>query len=95
VDRYTTLLRATSSTERQCATIDNKGGGEGVRKKFVLGGKGTRGVDTQIYIVYIEGDVVDTEGSPHPPILDYCNSSSQTCATMIYCNRLVIGDLDP
>jgi hypothetical protein len=37
VDRYT-LLRATSSTERQCATIDNKGGGEGVRERFVLGG---------------------------------------------------------
>jgi hypothetical protein len=61
-----TLLRATSSTERQCATIDNKGGGKGVRERFVLGGKGTRGGDTQIYIVYIEGDV-KTEGSPQPP----------------------------
>jgi hypothetical protein len=50
-----------------CPTpIDNKGGGEGVRERFVLGGKGTRGGDTQIYIVYIEGDV-KTEGNPHPP----------------------------
>jgi hypothetical protein len=65
VDRYT-FLRATSSTERQCTTKDNKGGGEGVRERFVLGGKGTRGGDTQIYIVDIEGDV-KTEGSPHPP----------------------------
>jgi hypothetical protein len=62
VDRYT-LLRATSSTERQCATtINNKGGGEGVRERFlVLGegaeqGGGTREGDTQIYLVYIEGD---------------------------------------
>jgi hypothetical protein len=60
VDRYT-QLRATSSMERHCATIDNKGGGEGVRERFVLGGKG----DTQIYIVYIEGDV-ETEGIPPP-----------------------------
>jgi hypothetical protein len=61
VDRYT-LLRATSSTERHCATIDNKGGGEGVRERFVLGGKGSRG-ETPIYIVYIEGDV-ETDGTP-------------------------------
>jgi hypothetical protein len=79
VDRYYTLLRATSSSERQCATIDNKGGGEeGVRERFVLGGTrrrskgaGTREGDTetpktQIYLVYIEGDD-KTEGSPHPP----------------------------
>jgi hypothetical protein len=48
------LLRATSrSTERQCATIDNKGGGEGVRERFVLGGKGGRGRDGQKKMSYV------------------------------------------
>jgi hypothetical protein len=59
VDRYT-LLRATSSTERQCATIDkNKGGGEGVRQPASKGKvcayweeRGLGG-ETPKYILYI------------------------------------------
>jgi hypothetical protein len=65
VDRYT-LLRATSSTERQCATIDNKGEGRESGKGLYWEEQGgTRKLDTQIYLVYIEGDV-ETEGSPTP-----------------------------
>jgi hypothetical protein len=39
--------------ERHCAAIDNKGGGEGVRERFVLGGRESRGGETPNYILSI------------------------------------------
>jgi hypothetical protein len=38
--------------ERHCSTIDNKGGGKGVRERILLGGRESRG-ETPNYILSI------------------------------------------